>query len=72
VVAGAILERYRHARRATITQVLEDSHGELRARAERDLDAGRDELARVCQESGTADVPAQTRRRLTGWASEGS
>ena len=44
-------------------QVLEESRGELRGRAERaerDLDAARAELARVRQESGTADTPSCT------------
>jgi hypothetical protein len=50
-------------------QVLEESRGELRARAERaerDLDAARAELTRVRQESGTADSPGASRRRRPG------
>ena len=41
-------------------QVLEESRGELRGRAERaerDLDAARAELARVRQDTSTTDVP---------------
>ncbi len=44
-------------------QVLEESRGELRGRAERELDAARAELARVRQESGTADAPGAPKRR---------
>ncbi len=50
-------------------QVLEESRGELRGRAERaerDLDAVRAELARVRQESGAADTPGPSRRRRGG------
>ena len=47
-------------------QVLEESRGELRGRAERaerDLDAARAELARVLQESGVPGTPGASRRR---------
>ena len=50
-------------------QVLEESRGELRGRAERaerDLDAARAELARARQESGTVDTPGASRRRRGG------
>ena len=56
-------------------QVLEESRGELRGRAERaerDLDGARAELARIRQGAGTVDVPAPTRQRRTSRTSEGS
>jgi len=52
-------------------QVLEESRTELRARAERDLDAVRAETAGLREETGMTDVAAPARRR-TGRASEGS
>ena len=50
-------------------RVLEESRGELRdraERAERDLDATRDELARVRQGSEPTKTPATGRRRRGG------
>ena len=50
-------------------QVLEESRGELRARAERaerELDAERAEVARVRQESGTAAAPSAPKRPRAG------
>ena len=56
-------------------QVLEESRGELRGRAERaerDLDAARAELTRVRQEAGTeaAPAPAGSRRRRSSQSPE--
>ena len=54
------------ARWKSRAQVLKESRGELRARAERaerDLDAARAELATHRQDSGTADAAAAPKRQ---------
>jgi hypothetical protein len=47
-------------------QVLEESRGELRGRAERDLDSARAELAEMRREPRAEDTPGGSRRRRTG------
>lgn len=65
--AGAA--RKRDELRPRWNPALEESRGELSARAERaerDLDAARADLAGARQEAGTADTPGAPRRRRSG------